>query len=429
MATVTGFTAQRMLAIEAASIVDGEIDENGHLILTRHDGTQVDAGYALVAVPDASETQKGIVELADAAETAAGTSTTKAVTPAGLYPMSVKILAENARLETDPITSYPMGMSIMAVGSGSGWTVNSGFGLVVTYRYSQYRNIQWFYGSAEDPTWKRYNYNGAWGAWRKIAYFDEIPVLNALPSSQQIVIGDVTISRSDANTLFVNDLVESSFGFKASDGNPTYIAYEAHIPGEANHRFSIGMDGKLSWGPGTTGVDTVLYRDGANKLRTNDSLVVDQDLTVTGNITAKNAARIIAYGSTSTNKSGITSKVGILRLDDIPVKAGLHYRITTNIRPYSTVGSDSYRIEFHYTTDGSTPSTSSPQLGAGAEQQSHHSMHHWTVYKPSSDQSLSILLTLHRATGTGQFNSNGENLIEIIVECLGTGVNNTGVAV
>ena len=44
MATVTGLTKDRMLAIEAASIVDGEVDEAGHLILTRQDTTQFDAG-------------------------------------------------------------------------------------------------------------------------------------------------------------------------------------------------------------------------------------------------------------------------------------------------------------------------------------------------------------------------------------------------
>lgn len=43
MATVTGLTAERMLAIEAASVVDGDVIGN-NLILTKHDGTQIDAG-------------------------------------------------------------------------------------------------------------------------------------------------------------------------------------------------------------------------------------------------------------------------------------------------------------------------------------------------------------------------------------------------
>lgn len=43
MATVTGLTAARMLEIEGASVVDGEIIA-GNLILTKHDGTTIDAG-------------------------------------------------------------------------------------------------------------------------------------------------------------------------------------------------------------------------------------------------------------------------------------------------------------------------------------------------------------------------------------------------
>lgn len=43
MAQVTGLTAERMLEIEAASIVDGEV-VGDNLILTRHDESTIDAG-------------------------------------------------------------------------------------------------------------------------------------------------------------------------------------------------------------------------------------------------------------------------------------------------------------------------------------------------------------------------------------------------
>jgi len=43
MATITGFTAARMLEIEDGTIVDAEIVD-GELILIKHDGTQVNAG-------------------------------------------------------------------------------------------------------------------------------------------------------------------------------------------------------------------------------------------------------------------------------------------------------------------------------------------------------------------------------------------------
>lgn len=43
MTTVTGLTAARMLQIEAASVVDGDVI-GGNLILTKHDGTTINAG-------------------------------------------------------------------------------------------------------------------------------------------------------------------------------------------------------------------------------------------------------------------------------------------------------------------------------------------------------------------------------------------------
>lgn len=44
MATITGYTAQRMKEIEDQAIVDGRVDENGHLILQRFNEAEIDAG-------------------------------------------------------------------------------------------------------------------------------------------------------------------------------------------------------------------------------------------------------------------------------------------------------------------------------------------------------------------------------------------------
>lgn len=52
MAVVESMTLARQLALEASTVVGGSINGSGHLILTRHDGTTIDAGNALVAVPD-----------------------------------------------------------------------------------------------------------------------------------------------------------------------------------------------------------------------------------------------------------------------------------------------------------------------------------------------------------------------------------------
>jgi microcystin-dependent protein len=58
MATVTGLTAERMLEIEGATVISGEI-VGDHLILTKFDGTTVDTG-ALPAGPTGPQGPSGV---------------------------------------------------------------------------------------------------------------------------------------------------------------------------------------------------------------------------------------------------------------------------------------------------------------------------------------------------------------------------------
>lgn len=84
MATVTVFTAARSQEIEDSAITSGTIDETGHLILTTHDGTDVDAGSVVGSIGPATTTGTGVVELATDAETQTGTDTGRVVTPSSL---------------------------------------------------------------------------------------------------------------------------------------------------------------------------------------------------------------------------------------------------------------------------------------------------------------------------------------------------------
>lgn len=60
MATVTGLTATRMLAIEAASVVSGAVDgTTHHLILTKHDASTIDAGNVQGPVGPGLKTTSG----------------------------------------------------------------------------------------------------------------------------------------------------------------------------------------------------------------------------------------------------------------------------------------------------------------------------------------------------------------------------------
>lgn len=94
MATVTGFTAERMLEIENETVVSGLVDVNGDLLLYTREGTEINAGHVKgdpgddATVPDASETVKGKAEIATSAEVITGTDNTRMVTPAGLAALT-----------------------------------------------------------------------------------------------------------------------------------------------------------------------------------------------------------------------------------------------------------------------------------------------------------------------------------------------------
>lgn len=84
MATVTGMTAAAINALVDGLVASAEFDVSGHLILTLHDSSTIDAGSPTFTVPDATTSVKGIVELATTAETTALSDTVRAVTPGGL---------------------------------------------------------------------------------------------------------------------------------------------------------------------------------------------------------------------------------------------------------------------------------------------------------------------------------------------------------
>lgn len=72
MATVTGFTAARMQQIEDSSVVSGAVNASYRLILTKNDGTTIDAGYVRGATGAAGAPAQAVmsVENSDSIELA-----------------------------------------------------------------------------------------------------------------------------------------------------------------------------------------------------------------------------------------------------------------------------------------------------------------------------------------------------------------------
>lgn len=171
MAQITGLTAERMLEIEAASVVDGTINADGHLILTTKGGVDIDAGRAL-----------DILQYATDAEALAGVVTDKIVTPSNLGADMSRILpgrikaSNNLGSGNDPDNFVDTGWYSGYSWAGSLSVIGSGIGTLVVIRYSSdwieqtYTNIA---GSAQ--TYRRSFYSGTtWGPWQQMATTDYV---------------------------------------------------------------------------------------------------------------------------------------------------------------------------------------------------------------------------------------------------------------
>jgi hypothetical protein len=76
----------------------------------------------------------------------------------------------------------------------------------------------------------------------------------------------------------------------------TARAYQTNVSADANQRYVMLVDGSMTWGPGTAGRDTNLYRSGVGILRTDDSMEV---ATALGVGTAPGSLRLTVASSSS----------------------------------------------------------------------------------------------------------------------------------
>lgn len=141
-----------------------------------------------------------------------------------------------------------------------------------------------------------------------------------------------------------------------------------------------------------------------------DDFQSHERLTATKLNRALRAGRCIARGRRITNSSASasTSRVGVLRIDDIPMTGGRLYRIATSrLAVDTTVNADTAQVELLYTTDGSTPSLVSTTLPGGNDEVDMPSAARAeylfinTHYVPATDETFSVIMTIRRTSGTG----------------------------
>jgi len=88
----------------------------------------------------------------------------------------------------------------------------------------------------------------------------------------------VQVNNRTADELLLGNLV------RQQRANATDSAYESRVTGDGNARWFTQIDGKTWWGPGSGAVDTNLYRNAANELKTDDAFTATGDITTGGNV-------------------------------------------------------------------------------------------------------------------------------------------------
>jgi hypothetical protein len=144
-------------------------------------------------------------------------------------------------------------------------------------------------------------------------------------------------------------------------------------------------------------------------------------------------ARRITSSTTSTG----TTRIPVLRIDDIALTAGRLYNIRSGVLQCDgATANDGALVEMTYTTDGSTPTISSTVLPGGSAEIVQPNtgvnapVHISTTYTPATDETLSILMTFRHSTGTGAMGlvaDGGGRLIEFGIYDQGEDPGDTGV--
>lgn len=143
---------------------------------------------------------------------------------------------------------------------------------------------------------------------------------------------------------------------------------------------------------------------------------------------------VVSRGRRTTNSTTTASgETGVLRVSS-PVLAGRLYRISTNcLINGSTSTDDTVTARLRYTTDGSTPSTSSTILASGNISVPPYVPQTVVVigyFPAATNHTLTVLLTVLRpgGVGTGQLTVSSDNpSMDLIIEDVGPDPTDTGV--
>ncbi len=168
--------------------------------------------------------------------------------------------------------------------------------------------------------------------------------------------GDVTLYRGAADLLKTDDAVQittnqsgvfaltvqnthaSGHGLSLSTPTATNFGFGSTVVGDNYYRYIVDCAGKIQWGDGNVSVDTSLYRDGVDLLRTNDEMRVDLALTA-GYAAASTAnVKLGAIGPSSQACVLFGGDINLYRSSSTVLQCDKSIYATTNIAARSASG-------------------------------------------------------------------------------------------
>jgi hypothetical protein len=107
-----------------------------------------------------------------------------------------------------------------------------------------------------------------------------------------------TVDSSARTALSLTSTVDGTLPMvTATTADPNTPVLGSRVTGDSTNRLQVDADGLFTWGPGSGGGDTNLYRDAGNGLKTDDALTTVGNLTTNANLRALGTSRLdVAVG-------------------------------------------------------------------------------------------------------------------------------------
>lgn len=280
MATVTGYTAEHMQEIEDATIVSAAIDGSGHLILTKHDGSTVDAGavHADLALLPSSQV------IAWNSDTNLYRSAANELKTDDAFVSETSI---SIRASSDSVPRIKLGTTKIDFSSGSAASDTT------LYRNSAGElktdgNLT-VVGAIDAASLAIHKASGTDVVFTDKVNGDsnnrfQIEASGRLSWGSGSATPDVKLYRSSDGVLKADGTIFSDFFHTEHASAFSTPIITTRVSGETLDSFGITADGSMQWGNGSSAPDIKLYRDNGDVLVLEGELQTDRDIITEGDI-------------------------------------------------------------------------------------------------------------------------------------------------